>query len=558
MPRLKLTAPMEARPFWGRISLTVDTRAVTKLAIVLTAAALLAGAATPVSAAVPHRVAVDRLTYIDGTHRSGSDPRFVELAFDARRSAEVVGVDIPEFHSPYLIASSEGPDQLQTVTVDLSRAGELEVVLFGGPSPAFASPVKGTATPGGKVRGKTVSWSIRKAKPGTHTFSVHFRARGIDPNIRSFLPETRVTLRTGRDTRTLVLERHIAPLYGSPEIDPGPIYGPIEPGAVRDEWMAHTSFTAMGAHHWSTGPVMKTARVLFEALAPGADGAINTASMGWASSGGAKVFPLSDFLIQDGELAGFEVGAQTEDLGGPIFPFTTNPQNGRIYDGDGGMLNISLSVGSTHWDKRSPRNDHGTLSWDWDGTWAEGWSNIDSFRAPGIRYATDSIYSTETALYPGAYGGDLDNRSGRKRIRGPKWFMDLPQTRGIYFVFWGSSAPPKSKFHPESGFTADGRRFYLRPTIGPGGYLLEAETDGYYREWQPALSVGGHFFGVRPEDVNEPRPAMQRVFTIPRGSVGHIGVAATTGEIERFRVAPGIWEVTATANDIDLRFLELF
>lgn len=529
-----------------------------KLVVALTGTVLLVGAAVPVRAAAPDRVAIDRLTYVDRTHRVGSDPRFVELGFDASRSAEVIGADIPNFHSPYLIASSEGPDQLQTVTVDLDRRGELKVVMFGSRSPAYAWPVKGTANPEGKVRRESATWTIRKAKPRSYTFSVLFRARGIDPNVRSFLPETRVVLKSGGDTRTLVLERHVAPLYGSPEIDPGRIYGTTKPVAVRDEWVADPSYIAKGAHHWSTGPVIETASVWLTDLAPGADGALNTGGMGTAFAGDAKVTAVNDFLFEKRALAGFEVGAQTSDLFGPVFPITTNPLNGRIYDGDGGMLNVSISAGSAHWDGRPPRNDDGVLRWDWDGAWAEGWSNVDTFRAPGVRGHGDPIYTIETTLHPGAYGGDIDNRSGRKRVRGPKWFMDLPPTTGISFISWGAAIPPKSEFDLASGFTSDNERFFLRPKIGPGGYLREAETDGYFRRWQPSISIGGNFFGVRPEHLDEDRPRMRRVFAFPEGSIGNIGVAVSTGVIERFEVAPGIWEVTATSDAIDLRLLKAF
>ena len=534
----------------------MDVRALKRLAIGV--GALLIGGAAPGLAAPPRDVVLDRLTYIDETHRNVSDPRFLELGFSAKRSAESVGADVPESHTPYLIASGQGPDQLQTLTIDLDRGGQLDVAMLRGPSPAFASAVRGTAAPDAKVQGGNASWTIRNAKPGTYTFSVHFRARGVDPNLRSFLPETEVTLRSEGETRRLVLKRHSAPLYGSPELHPGHVYGPVQSTAVHDEWVAHPTFSAMGAHHWSTGVVTDTRSAPFQRLAPGADGALNTASMGTAYSGDVKVAAVYDFIYEGRELAGFEIGAQTADVFGQFFPFTTNPQNGRIYEGDGGQLTVSMSAGSGHWDKRSPRNDDGVLRWDWDGAWAEGWSNFDSFRAPGIRGLSDPIYTTEAAIYPGAYGGDLDNRSGARKLRGPKWSMDLPQTQGISFISTGWSAPPRSKFALVPGFTSDGRRFILRPTIGRGGYLLEAETDGYDRHWQPPVLVGGSFFGVAPEEVEEEEPGIRRVYTFPRGSIGHIAVAATTGLTERFEVAPGIWEITATANDVNLRLLKTF
>jgi hypothetical protein len=117
------------------------------------------------------------------------------------------------------------------------------------------------------------------------------------------------------------------------------------------------------------------------------------------------------------------------------------------------------------------------------------------------------------------------------------------------------SAPPKSKFIVRHRFTDEGR-FFLEPRVSRGGYLLEGETDGYFRKWQPAVSVGVSSVDPPPPD-DDGKAGTLRLFTFPRGSAGEIVATTSTGITERFRVTGGTWELLGTLDGFELRPLHL-
>lgn len=514
-----------------------------------------AGSAAPRTATT--RLTIDRLTYVDGTYRARTHGGFAWLGFDAARSSEAVGSDVPGTRTSQTAVPGAVPEHFESLTLDLGRPGDLTVVMIGRHT-GTANPraVPGSASGNGDTKGRRVTWRIEDAEPGTYTFSALFKPRAFEPNLGTFLPESRVTLTTGPVAARLVLEQHVAPVYGPPAMYAGRPHASNHPVAHPDEWAADPSYVAEGNYSWATGRVGAVRESSLGALT-GVDD-FTTGSMGSGMSyplTGPKVNTFMDFTYGRGfRVTGFLHGVVTADALGEFIPLDTYPTGGTIYDGDSATFGIGMSAASVHSrEKRKPRDDHGRLGWDWDGAWAEAWSTKDEQMAPATdRTAIQPVLQQESVLYVRASGGDVDNRDGTTAVKGRRWILDLPDHE-FGFIFSGASYPPETKYRTRAGFTEDGR-FFMRPTIRPGGYMLEGTTDEYFRDWQAAelLSVG--LFGTQPEED----PGARRLFTFAPGTKGAIVAATTLGRIERFVVAPGTWELTGTRAGFELRALRIF
>lgn len=501
----------------------------------------------------PTRVVIDRLTYLDGTERSGSRPALVWLGFDAARSSESVATDIPGTRTSYVVAPSDVPEHFESVTVDLARPGDLTVVMTGR-SNGIADPraVPDSANGDGIEKGRRVIWKVRKADAGTYSFTARFRPRWFEPSFSTFMPESRVTLASTARSHSLIFKQHVAPAYGPPRMSAGRAHESVKPVAYPDEWVANPSYVAHGNYHWSTGAVGASKELTFSKLGSGAATAFTTGSMGTSSSTpptGPKVRTAYDFLYGRSGIEGFSYGIRTADALGDFIPFDTRPTGGTIYDGDSGTFAIGMAAASVNAkEKRLPRNNEGRLVWDWDGGWAKGWSTTDEHGTPVLEAAdTGSILMQESVLYVRAAGGDVDNRKGSSPVRGPRMVLKFPAGE-FGFIFYGGSAPPKSMYRTQAGFTKNDD-FFMRPTIAPRGYLLEGTTKGYFRDWQAAELLTVSTFGAEPD--NEPN--VTRLFNFAPGLTGRIVAATTDGLIERFNVGPGTWQLTATPEGFLLR-----
>lgn len=499
---------------------------------------------------------MDRLTYTDGTYRGGPYDGFVWLGFDAARSSEAVGADVPGTRTAVTGAPGTVPEHFESVTVELRRPGDLTVVLTGRHT-GMANPraVPGSASGDGVTRGRRVVWRMTRAEPGMHTFSARFRPRAFEPGLGTFLPEARISLSTPSSVGRLILEQHVAPVYGPPQMESGRAHG--SPAAHPDEWVADPGYVAEGNYSWVTGRVAEVREARFSALTGGRRHGFNSASMGSGTTipaTGAKVNAFMEFTYDAKFRAtGFVHGVVTADAVGEFVPFDTRPGGGMIYDGDAADLAIGMGAASVHSREKREPNDRGRLEWDWDGAWADGWSTKDEHAAPGAERADiKPVLFKESVVYARASGGDVDNRDGSKPVRGPRLVVELPDSE-FGFIFHGASYPPKTKYRTRSGFTDSGE-FFMRPTIAPGGYMLEGTTNGYFRDWQAAELLSVSLFEAQPEE----EPSVRRLFTFPPGTRGEIVAATTLGEIERFPVTPGAWELTATPQGFEVRPLRLF
>ncbi|HEX2295656.1 MAG TPA: hypothetical protein VHN37_10150 [Actinomycetota bacterium] len=529
------------------------------LAVLLGALALVLGAALPASSRVPVlEVSLERMTYVDGAFRAESSADHVWLGFDAVRSSESAPVDVPETQTSHVVVPGPANEHFESVTVDVRWPGDLTVVMTGHHTgTADPSPVAGSANRNGRVRGRSVVWRVNDAAPDSYTFTARFNPGAFAPNLDTFVPESRVTLETRAQTGRLVLEQHVAPAYGPPEIYGGKTYAPAHHVPYPDEWVADWGYTARGNYHWSTGRVGDAEESPLRALARGSGRALNVASMSVGTTvapTGPKVFPFLDFAYTDDfrRVTGFLHGLVTADALGEFVPFDTRPTGGTIYDGDAASFAIGMSAASVHArEKRAPANDRGALEWDWDGAWAEGWSTKDERPSPvSPRAVIEPVQMKESVVYARAVGGDVDNRDGSKAARGPRLIVELPDHE-FGFIFTSGSSPADSGYRTQAGFTDDGR-FFMRPTIRRGGYMLEHTTRGYFRDWQAAELVSVSLFAAYPE---EEEPGVRRLFAFPAGTTGRIVAATTAGAIERFDVGPGVWEVLATPDGFELNAL---
>ncbi len=505
-------------------------------------------------------VTADRLTYVDGTYRDGRHSDFVWLGFDAQRSSESVPADVPETRTSQMIVPGAVPEHFESVTVDLSRAGDLTVVMAGHHT-GSANPraVPGSANRDGRTKGRRVTWRMPQASPGSYTFTARFKPRSFEPNLNTFLPESRITLSSASGVNRLVLVQHAAPAYAPPKMDAGRAHQATLRVAYPDEWVADPEYVAQGNYSWATGRAGAVREFRVRTTRPRRERTFTSASMGTGMTipvTGTKVRPFMDFTYGPGwSVTGFLHGVVTGDAVGDFFPFDTRPGGGTLYDGDAGMFGIGMSVASVHSrEKRDPRaGDPGRLEWAWDGAWAEGWSTKDEHKAPGLnREAIEPVLVQESVVYARAVGGDVDNRKGTRPVRGPRKIFEFPDAE-FGFIFHGAVAPAKSAYRTRSGFTKDGR-FFMQPTIRPGGYMLEGTTDGHWRDWQAAEMLSVSLFEAHPEE----EPGMRRLFTLPPGTRGEIVAATTTGLIERFEVSPGRWALTATPAGFRLDALGTF
>lgn len=489
------------------------------------------------------------------------------LGFDVRRSAEAVPADAPGIETPQGAAK----EQLTTVYVGLRSWGNLSVAVRGRrTSGVDPHPVAGSPSEGGRIEGRSVSWHIPKAEPGSYAFSARFDTGASAGFTGTFLPEVRVERRaptrrlldhfqgslpavSGEIHRTslLTLRQRVAPATGPPAI----VFDPPSSAARRGPpiaWGTSVGFRAEGIYQARPSANVSRERVYKLArIAPGSVGHVNTASTGFSFSygglAGVKMVPDAYFEFARTGKGNHLNQAKVKIDSGPVtYQDLMWPSNGTLYDGDSGSFGIGLALGSAHTERKGePTDPAGVLDHDWDGGTAPFWTVQHEYQAPGVKPdgvpllpTTRASYGFAASIPVIARGGDIDNRGGRKPIEGRRIAMKVP--RGSSFVvFLIVSAPPESKYEPELSIERD--RVTIVPRIMPGGFVLRSTGSGYRRDW--AISNQAQVFVFDPERGD--RYEAQVLSAVPEDAKSSIILAGSEGRRRHFGLGPGSWRIRA-------------
>jgi len=559
-----------------------------RIRLTAAAAALVVAASSVASAASPSEptsrlvVKMDRLSYLDGTaharfgvtgmclpttdnrafeHRSCDGAsgvlRQAVLGFDAsRRSQAVVSAD-PEVHTSEVV---EG-EQVELVTVRLRREGELKVVVAARPSSIAARPVKDSSDPPAKVKGRSVTWKVRNAKPDVCTFAVRFTVRSSRPAPGRYLPETTVSLSRRSDgvlssvgapthhensseESTLVLAQHEVPNYGSPQMTVGRTYT-----TAPYAWVTTAHYEAEGNYQVATGQVSAAVRRSVDNLAPGELEMPNAGSIGYAQSypsTGPKVEPIADFSYRRSSISGLIFGIQTADPSIDL-PFGS-PLAGTIFDGDSASAVVSASLCRLSTDsKRAPRGPAGKLEALWGGDYSQDWGVFDQSATPDRRSLPPSSVLQREALIPVvARSGDIDNRRGDRAVKGEPVRITFPDGEfGVAIIF--VIGPSQSKLDLRTRFTREGV-LVLTPVIDQGGYMLESHGAGFARDWAGYLMVSVSVFEPRRQEPPQ-ESLVERTLVVPAGATAQLTVVDIEERTtRRFSLGAGAWRAGAGAD----------
>lgn len=490
------------------------------------------------------------------------------LGFDAKRFVEALPADAPRLQTSTLRG-----EQLVRVQLHLFDGGDVNVAITARPTRGVsARPINGSASRGGRVKGRSIAWRRDDLKPGIYEFSGHFQVTTDPAVVTNYVPEVIIRkadtssavleyfdgrIRLGRPVprlHTLTLLQHAAGASGMPRLNADGAY-PDADAKVPNAWGLMPNYIARGAYYDPMTGLEEVTSYRIEELAPGSNGRANTGSMGWSywsPQPGPKVEPVTefDYEISDGlDLIGLKIGIKTAGL----LRFGFYPQTpGPIYDGDGGTIGVTASLGAVHTRaKRKPARPGGRLVASWDGSFAEAWTDLGQNAAPGFEPNGSIIggaqiiapmRSIETGIHVFARGGDIDNRSGKHAIKGEKITLRGPWN----FAAIGTAAPREANYRPRIRTDID--EIEITPIIRPDGYMLENRGKGWDVDWSAFHSVGSTQWAPNRQSDG----GMVRTFLFPPGTKGRIDVFSRSGLHEVFEVAPGAWRLVANSQEMTL------
>src|SRR5206468_1603379 len=92
-------------------------------------------------------------------------------------------------------------EQFDRVHVDVTEPGDLTVTMSGTPEAGLdPRPIAGSASPGGQIADRTVTWTKAGIQPGAFDFSVQFGLGAQPGSTDSFVPQAVVTLSSSSST----------------------------------------------------------------------------------------------------------------------------------------------------------------------------------------------------------------------------------------------------------------------------------------------------------------------------------------------------------------------
>ena len=197
----------------------------------------------------------------------------------------------------------------------------------------------------------------------------------------------------------------------------------------------------------------------------------------------------------------------------------------------------------------------GTLRADWDGGTGSAWSGSWVNQAPGLQRGVRDpvIIPLRSAAIPMVVtGGDIDNRTGTSTVWGEPAIMPLPPGRSPGLLAYSSFHLPQTKYTVSMDRDANPGAVTVTPGVGPGGYWLESQRDGYDRDWSNMtfLSVVFDPPGSAGTDNSLQHLMQESLAVVPDGAEADINVLVVrTGETHRVTLEPGVWRVRFSLED---------
>jgi hypothetical protein len=512
--------------------------------------------------------------------------RFARLGFDALRRVEAGDSDRPMMET----AQAAAPEQLAGVHVDLREPGDLVVEIAGIQTlEVDPRPIDGSASLGGQISDRSVTWSVPSASAGVHDFAVRFAPTATAGFTGTFVPQVTVRLSStsatlleggyaavpspvpAQRTSTLVMRQRVAPAYGPPITRASPYVSVASP--LPSAWATQLSIDAAGAYSpLASGEASVTSPGRLDDLAPGLRDVFNSMSITTLRPlipGGDKVGHQVGPLVEDGAFTGFSSTLRTAAPSPPVLSADPpqGPHAGMLWDGDAAELGVTGTAGVVKAVREGePTDPGGVVATDWDGSMALAWSGLWANAVPGGEpnalnygkhywdtyyeangfdvgpYAAVAIGSTTIPVV--ARGGDIDNRGGGTLV-GETLSIPAPDGHTIGGVAMTTVFRASTRYQHDFAFGPGKRSVRITPKVGPDGVWLESTQDGYDRDWSNL-----HLLSLtsieRGRDYDGTGFVTETVLRVPPGAKGVVDFLDAQGRAHRTTVTPGVWQVLVT------------
>ena len=532
----------------------------------------LALAAAPVKAAegagtVQVVVANSRMAFHDGSQRAHytlSCEACPPLSRSDRVDPAAQTVDLALLGLSVLRSSEPvdafSDEQTDAVRVTVFERGDLQVTLSSVESGGFdARPVPATASDGGVIAGRDVTWNVPDAAPGEFVFSVRYDDGAAPTSTGRFVPRATVELaRTSPDllrftggavraphpvsrTSRVILGQRTTPAYGDLSATEGDFRAATGAAGLTDTWHATHSLDAMGTYSaMVSGERRADTAARFADLAPGLKGLnvggnIMTSWHGIGQEG--KATPRTGVVIEDNRLAGFTYGliAAGPELGEAFGDL--------LFDGDAvTTTGVAGTYVYSHEQEREPDGAPGTFGPLRDDALAVGTSSLWARDLRGSLH--DQRSHVMGANLTWAADGDVDNRTEAAALRGEPATIQMPAGVEPFYFLAVTSALPETRFASEIAMTPTS--LTVTPRVEPGGYWLRSRVDGHDTDW-----TNNTFLMIIGRAASAPTPAADApagTTFVPLGAAARVTFGDRTGARDVTTLGPGVWDLRVVAG----------